>query len=599
MLESLGSLYQEGANVDWVGFDRDYQRRIVKAPTYPFQRRRYWGVGPQLQAVASSSIREEILKAGVRESSRTPIDVDVRSYSEKWAKLERLTAARVYSALNNLGVFASRNASHSVESIMRACGAAEFHRPLIGRWLKLLETNSYLCREGERFVVRRGSPKPLDKLACRAELETILRDDPWLLAYLQNCFDKLETVISGKESPLETLFPNGSPDLAENLYGNANPTRYIGGIAASIVDAAVRSYSPDRPIRVVEIGAGTGGTTAALLPALPAHRSSYLFTDVSEYFWERAVERFSPYHFLRFGRLNIEKALEEQGYDTGTFDIVVAANVLHATQDVGVAIKQARKLLAPGGLLLLIESTRHLSWMDISTGLIEGWQSFKDDMRMDSPLLPPEMWVSLLSANGFENTSFFPPPDTPGEVFGQHIFVAYAPGNSSGPKSREASVEGASSAGMGNSSEEEPSSILCELRSLSPDERRERLAEFVGERARKVLHRDSSMPLALRDRLMDSGMDSLIAVQFRNLLRADFQIQDAIPAVLIFDYPTIESIAEFLDAQLFPSIETQHKTHNAPAIDRVRQEQVEQMTDDEVEALLELRLNAGLGEGHD
>ncbi|HEX8185533.1 MAG TPA: acyltransferase domain-containing protein, partial [Blastocatellia bacterium] len=42
LLDSLASLYVRGAAVDWVGFDRDYARRRVHLPTYPFQRRRCW-----------------------------------------------------------------------------------------------------------------------------------------------------------------------------------------------------------------------------------------------------------------------------------------------------------------------------------------------------------------------------------------------------------------------------------------------------------------------------------------------------------------------------------------------------------------------------
>jgi acyl transferase domain-containing protein/acyl carrier protein len=42
LLQSLGELYVRGASIDWTGFDRDYQRRRVALPTYPFQRQRYW-----------------------------------------------------------------------------------------------------------------------------------------------------------------------------------------------------------------------------------------------------------------------------------------------------------------------------------------------------------------------------------------------------------------------------------------------------------------------------------------------------------------------------------------------------------------------------
>jgi acyl transferase domain-containing protein/acyl carrier protein len=42
LLHSLGELYVHGMHVDWAGFDRDYPRRRVTLPTYPFQRQRYW-----------------------------------------------------------------------------------------------------------------------------------------------------------------------------------------------------------------------------------------------------------------------------------------------------------------------------------------------------------------------------------------------------------------------------------------------------------------------------------------------------------------------------------------------------------------------------
>jgi len=42
LLESLAELYARGIEVDWFGFDKDYSRRRVHLPTYPFQRQRYW-----------------------------------------------------------------------------------------------------------------------------------------------------------------------------------------------------------------------------------------------------------------------------------------------------------------------------------------------------------------------------------------------------------------------------------------------------------------------------------------------------------------------------------------------------------------------------
>ena len=76
-------------------------------------------------------------------------------------------------------------------------------------------------------------------------------------------------------------------------------------------------------------------------------------------------------------------------------NVVVAANVLHATRDLRATVDRARSLLAPGGLLVLSETTRHPHYFDITTGLIEGWQSFDDDLRADNPLIGAERWVDL------------------------------------------------------------------------------------------------------------------------------------------------------------------------------------------------------------
>lgn len=45
LLGSVAELFVRGREIDWEGFDRDYRRRKVSLPTYPFERRRYW-IGP-------------------------------------------------------------------------------------------------------------------------------------------------------------------------------------------------------------------------------------------------------------------------------------------------------------------------------------------------------------------------------------------------------------------------------------------------------------------------------------------------------------------------------------------------------------------------
>ena len=151
------------------------------------------------------------------------------------------------------------------------------------------------------------------------EAEQLLEDDRPLLTYLRNCGDLVSDVLRGKASPLETLFPGGSFDLAEDLYQRSSTMRYINGLAAAAIEALDRSASNGGMLRVLEIGAGTGGTTASLLPALPADRTQYVFTDVSDVFIDRARRRFGQYQFVSYSRFDLERDPSEQGICTREF----------------------------------------------------------------------------------------------------------------------------------------------------------------------------------------------------------------------------------------------------------------------------------------
>ncbi len=86
------------------------------------------------------------------------------------------------------------------------------------------------------------------------------------------------------------------------------------------------------------------------------------------------------------------------------------------------------ELLAPGGTLVLVESTVHLDWFDMTTGLIEGWQHFKDDLRVDNPLLPPETRLRALKDAGFADSMALPEGQSIASELGQHVLVARVPG---------------------------------------------------------------------------------------------------------------------------------------------------------------------------
>ena len=204
--------------------------------------------------------------------------------------------------------------------------------------------------------------------------------------------------------------------------------RYINGLARSAAQSMAASLAPGQMLNVLEIGAGTGGTSSSILAALPEGSSEYTYSDVTEVFLDRGKERFGARPGMVFKRLDMEGDFAAQGFAPGSYDLILAANAIHASTNLEETLKRVRSLLRPGGLLMLVESTVHLDYFDMTTGLIEGWQHFDDSLRDDQPLLDAPTWRRALAEAGFAEAGSWPADGSVAEAMGQHVLLAQQPG---------------------------------------------------------------------------------------------------------------------------------------------------------------------------
>jgi acyl transferase domain-containing protein/cyclopropane fatty-acyl-phospholipid synthase-like methyltransferase len=222
----------------------------------------------------------------------------------------------------------------------------------------------------------------------------------------------LRAVLEDRADPLDLLFGDGGA-AAEALYAASPAARAVNGIASAAFTTLLEGRGATR---VLEIGCGTGGTTQTLLPRLRAG-DSYRVTDVSPAFVQAARRRFG---------------LEGEVLDitvppiaTGIADIVVAANVLHATPDLRRTLRHAISLLAEDGALLLVENAGELAWGDLTFGLTDGMWAFTDtDLRPGHALLPPTTWIALLAELGFVAEAHQPGDARTAMLSGQFVLLA-------------------------------------------------------------------------------------------------------------------------------------------------------------------------------
>lgn len=161
-------------------------------------------------------------------------------------------------------------------------------------------------------------------------------------------------VLSGETNILEHMQKNLS---LERYYTEASGFEALYQMVSGVVLQLCNKFPH---MNFLEIGAGTGGATAAILGRIGHAFSSYAYTDVSSAFFERATERFQPQtHKMVFKTLDITKDPSPQDFTPHGYDIIIASNVLHATAPLKETLKHTRKLLKPGGYLVLVELIRN------------------------------------------------------------------------------------------------------------------------------------------------------------------------------------------------------------------------------------------------
>lgn len=360
---------------------------------------------------------------------RRAADVD---FVEEPQELAHLCSDYTINALVELGWTAQKGDRFTSSSLAAELGIADAHRMLFARLLGMLADDDILKREGNGWVV-------LSDLSAGVPAErwaSTLSAYPELLAEMTvtgRFGERMAGLLRGTIDPLELLFPKGDLALAEHLYQDSPSTVGNNLVAQYAVDAMLRDRPRRRKLRILEIGAGTGGTTAHILPVLPQHETEYVFTDISPLFLASAEQRFRSYPFVTFKSLNIEKETAGHGQDMEPFDLVVASQVLHATADLRSTLANVRSYLAPRGVLMAVETVHLARWPDLSFGFFEGWWRFTDhDLRPDYACMPLPAWEKLLAESGFSEINAFV-PDKSGEGARAAVIIARAPPISESP----------------------------------------------------------------------------------------------------------------------------------------------------------------------
>ncbi|MEJ5103705.1 amino acid adenylation domain-containing protein [Chryseobacterium sp. MYb328] len=331
------------------------------------------------------------------------------------------------AVLYDLGVRENGNQLNKASELAVRLEILPKYERLFTELIEELIQNGYLTFSGDHLHIS-SEILPMNKVL--SDLTDFGKNHPDFEPYtrlISLCFAVYGDILTGKKRATDIIFPLGSLELVEGIYNGNKQADYFNELLAGLVQTGVASTGGK--IRILEIGAGTGGTTKCVLNKLVAQKEfiDYHFTDLSKSFLFNAESLFkSDFTGFRTSILNIEKDPLEQGFTEGTYDIIIAANVLHATKDITNTLTQLKKLLKANGVVLMNEIARKELFTTLTFGLLDGWWLYEDEeLRFkNNPGLSFENWTIALEETGFVRSTVYPS----GNSCSQQIIAAYSDG---------------------------------------------------------------------------------------------------------------------------------------------------------------------------
>jgi SAM-dependent methyltransferase len=273
------------------------------------------------------------------------------------------------------------------------------HLDFYMRWMRLqLQAGNEEIAEAKRMLQ--------DNTIYNHLLHKVARQHPKRSGICYRVVGELFNVLSGRLDPLNLIFQGTDlSEFYENLLDLADFTTPL----ARWLDLLTHKH-PNTS--VLEVGAGTGGLTKHVMKTLvqqgsrgaTARYSKYVFTDISPSFFTHGKETFNDCPRMEFRTLDPEMDISAQGYEPGSFDVILASLVLHATSSLDQSLTHLKTLLKPGGKLIAVEITNPESLSaGFVFGLLPGWWLSDDAERKGrlGPCLKADEWHRILKRNGF------------------------------------------------------------------------------------------------------------------------------------------------------------------------------------------------------
>ncbi|WP_429843908.1 SDR family NAD(P)-dependent oxidoreductase [Brevibacillus sp. FIR094] len=531
---TLADLFVKGYKLDWSSFYKNGKYTRVPLPAYPFRGERYW---------LPKTARQD----------RLP-----NTHPELWKEMDELLCKLLWGQMQSIGWFT--NKSVNVADLKAKTGIHHRYEKWVEESIAMLTRHGYLDGfDGEQCMV--VDPTLIEVEAVWEEWDrrkVAWREDANLevrIRLLEATMKSLPHIVTGKRLATDVMFPGSSMELVQHIYKNNPVADHYNEVLAETVATYVEERlkkDPSAKIRIIEIGAGTGGTSTFVFEKLKPYQQvieEYCYTDISKAFLMFAQKEYGPHvPYLTYQIFNVEAPFAEQGVREGYYDLVIAANVLHATKDIRKTLRHTKAVLRENGLVLLNEISSNSLFLHLTFGLLEGWWLSEDtDVRIPgSPALTPTCWQTVLEKEGFHAISF---PARKAHDLGQQIVLGKSDGvlhpdirigTTVSPIARE-TVHQEKAEGKVSS---QPASQSIPSQSVVTEQTvMDYVKDMIMEELVTALEVDVDS-IDVDDAFRDYGLDSILGVRLVQEINQALMIE--IETTILFDYSTVNQLASYI-----------------------------------------------------